>query len=1078
MKRFFLFLGFALGLFSLNLAYSQTPCVAPQQVSAYASPDGKNAKVFFSNTGAASYSIEYRQGYDSTWTKLGNVSLTDTSSLYLKDLKPCTWYVVRVKANCAATISSEWRGAEFKTGGCTVACPVPAGLFASARDSIASLNWLSANVSAGYTIMWKPKRSTVWKTETTTTNSLIVKGLLPCTEYEFKVKTVCGLTGSSDYTEPKTFKTLGCVAPCVTPREVKAESGESKIGIVWASTGARAYEIQYRIAADSGAWTTVRSTTNSFVINGLRPCAKYFIQVRSLCSGDNSTSILFSEWSSQIVVATTGCVTPARCEPVKRLGFQPTVNAAVLVWETVVGAKFEIQYKAKRDSLWKTVATANSRYELTGLASCTEYQYRVKVACANGGTSAWSNVMTFKTTGCVAPCKAPKAVKTYAVDSVAVVTWAGEGATKFVLEYKIADAATWTTVNVTGNVHVLTGLKRCVTYNVRIKSVCNTAAMGDYTEIANFKTGGCQPSTTCVAPRQLTGGVDGTTAKFAWSSTTDRGYIFEYKEVVDNSDRWISDSVRANYTVVFNLKPCTKYVARVRSICVEGISKVSAPSELYSFVTTCVPTTCVAPLTGGTQLVQDSTVYFAWANTGARKYEVEITGSPDGYLNVVKVDSNYLKLTLPACKIYQWKVRAICADGLVSAWSEVRKFETLGCRPNPTVCAVPTNLKNEIAGVDPSKVAYFIWTGSITTVPEKFEIQYHLVSPNVTAWIIDSVVGSAYKASVKSCQVYEWKVRKICGNGSYSAWVSSKFETGGCQTDPPICPNPINLKNEIIGLDSTQFAYITWSGSSPNTLEKFEVQYREVTSNTTNWTTDSVIGYAKKFAVKSCKVYEWRVRKNCGNGLYSAWIASKFETKCTVTNGCTPPPVPRITVNADGVATLLWDVRDSFFIMYRTTTDTAVIGYTITTSPNGVILKNLLPCKEYILRIARTCAPNVYEWSTVNFKVPGVGCFTGGGTGTDVQGLAVRNVVKGLGISPNPGSEYVQVNYELTEPTDVNISLMNLQGQVVSQYNGGKQDAGTYMQTLDNLSELNTGLYMLVIRANGKVSVSQKWMKQ
>jgi hypothetical protein len=48
----------------------------------------------------------------------------------------------------------------------------------------------------------------------------------------------------------------------------------------------------------------------------------------------------------------------------------------------------------------------------------------------------------------------------------------------------------------------------------------------------------------------------------------------------------------------------------------------------------------------------------------------------------------------------------------------------------------------------------------------------------------------------------------------------------------------------------------------------------------------------------------------------------------------------------------------------------------------------------------------------------------------------------------------------------------------VSQLNGGLQEAGFYNQTLDNLGNLNDGLYMLVIRANGKVLATQKWTKQ
>jgi chitodextrinase len=1076
MKKILLVLGFVICWLGSSFATSprethELVCSAPQQISAVASQDGKNAKVFFSNTGAAAYVIQYRLGFDSVWTSLDNVTVADSNSLYLKDLKPCAWYVVRVKSVCSPNESSEWRGTEFKTGGCTVACPTPAGLFASARDSIASLNWLATNSSAGYSVMWKAKRSSVWKTENVTTNSLILKGLLPCTEYEFKVKAMCGLTGSSEYTESKSFKTLGCVAPCITPREVKGEGGEGKIGIVWASTAARAYEIQYKIAADSGAWTTVRSATNSFVINGLRSCAKYFVQVRSLCSGDNSTTILFSEWSSQIVVATTGCVTPSRCEPVRRLGFQPTANGAVLVWETVVGAKFEIQFKAKRDSVWKTVTAARSSYELTGLASCTEYQYRVRVYCVNGGTSAWSNVMTFKTTGCQAPCKAPKLVKTYAVDSVAVVTWAGEGSTKFILQYKVADALDWTTLNVSGNVYVLTGLKRCVTYYVRVKSVCSATSMSDYTEIAKFTTGGCHP-TTCAIPHDLNGGADQTAAKFIWSNTSARGYIFEYKAVTDISNVWKMDTIFQNYTAIFNLTPCTKYVARVRSLCPNSATSVSLPSELYYFATTCPPTnTCDVPLRGSSQLIQDSTVYLAWSST-ASKYEVQyrITTANVDFISV-KTDTAFLKLALHGCQIYEWKVRAICADGTVSAWSESRKFETLGCRPNPNTCVAPLTGGTQL--VQDSTV-YFTWGGSAA---RKFVVEIAGVPDGYLNVI--TVDTSVLKLVLPACKIYTWRVKAICADGTMSAWSEiRKFETLGCRPNPNVCVAPINLKNEIIGVDSNQVAYFAWASSSPLTVvEKYEIQYRISSSTTSPWIADSITGYAYKAAVRRCQVYEWRVRKICGNGLYSEWAYSKFETKCLVIPTCPVATLPKITATVDGVAYLIWDSIDSFVIQYRPAADSTWKELVAVVTPNGVILRGLQACKEYKLRVRRICPNGAIQWVETSFKVPGVNCLIGG-NGTDVQGLVVRNVVKGLGISPNPGSEYVQVNYELAEPTDVNISLMNLQGQVVSQFNGGKQDAGTYMQTLDNLSELNTGLYMLVIRANGKISVSQKWMKQ
>ena len=79
---------------------------------------------------------------------------------------------------------------------------------------------------------------------------------------------------------------------------------------------------------------------------------------------------------------------------------------------------------------------------------------------------------------------------------------------------------------------------------------------------------------------------------------------------------------------------------------------------------------------------------------------------------------------------------------------------------------------------------------------------------------------------------------------------------------------------------------------------------------------------------------------------------------------------------------------------------------------------------------------------------------------------------------PNPGRDALGLSYKLEQDASVNIQLVNLQGQVMSQLDGGLQEAGHYNQTLDNLGGLNDGLYMLVVRANGKVLATQKWTKQ
>jgi Fibronectin type III domain len=139
-------------------------------------------------------------------------------------------------------------------------CKPPNELFASVRDTIASLNWKSAVANSAYIVQYKLRNESVWKTESLTTNTLILRGLKPCSEYQFKVKSVCSITASSDYSEIKVFKTNGCVAPCLSPREVKGITGDSKAAFSWVSTGSYAYEIQYQDASNNGE--LVQNTTS------------------------------------------------------------------------------------------------------------------------------------------------------------------------------------------------------------------------------------------------------------------------------------------------------------------------------------------------------------------------------------------------------------------------------------------------------------------------------------------------------------------------------------------------------------------------------------------------------------------------------------------------------------------------------------------------------------------------------------------------------------------------------------------------------------------------------------------------
>ena len=950
----------------------------------------------------------------------------------------------------------------------TSTCKAPEGLFASARDSVASINWQSAGAGSAYMVQWKSVRATEWKTETTTTNTLLLRGLQPCAEFEFRVKTVCSMTESSAYGESKKFKTLGCntIAPCSTPREVKGETVENKVYFKWASTGARGYEVQYQDASNNGAWITAVVTTNNFAALNLKTCTKYFFKVRSICTSLTSTTpLIYSEWSSQITVATTGCGNNNRCEKLRRLSVVSASTGIVVKWDSVRGATYDIQVKNIREGEWRTITGVRTNfYAFTGLASCSVFEVRVRVNCSSTSSSDWSYSMRFLTAGCQPVCVTPRAVKTIIADSVAVISWTAPQTSKFVLQYRLETDVNWKSVNVAGNVYVLTGLARCKKYVVRVQAVCSSTNSSDFSEIAKFETGGCHND--CVMPRQLTARVvDSINAAYlVWSGTGARAYIVEFKNFSDATSVWKKDTVITNTFLVKNLLRCTKYGFRVSALCSNTVTNAS---ETYIFATGGCPEPCAIPKELKADIVEDSVAVMYWAGT-AGKYEIQyrLSNATDNDWKSVTVASPAHKLILHRCAIYIWRVRKICDNG-VSDWSELSKFETRGCIV-PTVCEIPRDLKNAVVS---DSIAVIAWTA---LVGNKFEIQYRVIGSGDAGWHSTFVSTLETKLVLNKCKAYEWRVRKICNTGAGDWSPSGKFETGGCGT-PNICEIPRDLKLSIV---SDSIASVSWIATVGN---KFEIQYRIVGSGDLEWKSVFVSTLESRLILQRCKIYEWHVRKICDGGA-GDWSASgKFETGgCIAPSVCPTPMNIKVVMLQDAISVTWSDMmeRDTVVVQYASSAD-ANYTYVIGTTPNGVLLRGLAACTTYKIRVVRKC-PNggvsiAYETS---FKTPGVNCLTDGDDGLGVNSLQKRTAIKNIGISPNPGSEYIQVQYDLEEVSEVQIQLLNLQGQIVKQMDSGAQDAGTYMQVLANLTNINQGIYFLVIRANGKVTSTQKWMKQ
>jgi trimeric autotransporter adhesin len=516
----------------------------------------------------------------------------------------------------------------FASNPLDVACPTPNGLFAATRDTVAVLNWRSTGTTNGYTVQWKLKRDTEWKSANATVNTLLIKSLAPCNEYEFRVKSICALGEMSGYSEAEKFKTIGCAPPCTTPNSLGAEMGDTKAVLKWRASGATKYEVQYReVTTVESPWKTETTVAPVLPLANLKVCTKYQFRVRSVCS-----ATVNSEWSSSATVTTTGC--SPRCNAPRKLytTLSNSNNVISLKWDSIPNATYDVQIKSVTDTAWRTVSgIRTASYTPTGLANCTVYQARLKVNCSATSSSDWSYIIVFKTGGCPPVCIKPEGIKSFVSDTVAIVSWSSRQVSKYVLQYKLDTETAWKSINVADNYYILTGLTRCKKYNVRVQAVCSATSSSDYSSTSNFETK-CQAAAVCAVPTLMRADiVRDTTAILTWLGF---GSKYDVQFRIKGTATWtdVTANVNRSTHTLTGLKKCTNYEWRVRTQCTgNSANNISSWTEAQNFKTT----SCLMPDIESSSSVQSKiTTTSVYPNPGQAYVQLTYTLEAEAQVSV------------------------------------------------------------------------------------------------------------------------------------------------------------------------------------------------------------------------------------------------------------------------------------------------------------------------------------------------------------------------------------------------------------------------------------------------------------
>ncbi len=978
-------------------------------------------------------------------------------------------------------------------------CVKPTGVSVSSTPNnmtgTAVATWPTANYAAGttYLVTYGIPGTTIQTTVPATTSPFTITGLSPCQAYTLTVKAVCSATSSSDSSVPTTFTSNGCSANCAAPTGVTATPFSTVLTIpnnqaatiAWNTAGyptGTAYVVEYKLATAT-TWTLTTAQTSPRNIDGLLPCTAYQVRIKAVCS-----STAASTYSTPITFTTLGtCPSPCAAPSiVVQTATQPAGaigQSAVVAWATTsypTGTYYIVEYKKSTATTWQLYTATASPATIPGLDACTEYQFRAKAFCSNSSSSTYSNQVTTTTLGCISTCNAP--VVTASVNPAlssfsGTVTWnnAAYGAgTTFILEYKKSTATTWTTVTATASPYTITGLDPCSEYQVRMKAVCSNTLTSVYSVQTAFTTVGCTlPCNPPVLTTTLTGAASGTTgaaAVLVWSTVpypTGTTFIIEYKKNTAANWTVASTSATASPYTLAGLDNCTEYFIRIKALCPN--TNGSTYSNVSVVFTGNCPLPCSAPqLSVGpvtptatpSGKVSWNTSAYAAGTTFVLEYR---KNNNPNWTIVSNATSPYTITALDVCAEYLVRVKAICSATSSSTYSNQVAFLTDGCNPTPCIAPIVGAQAFQTPGAT-SYSATASWNTANYAAGTTYTFEYK--KNTATTWTIATATSSPFTITgLDACSEYLIRVKANCSATASSPY-SNVFgiQTGGC---PPVCATPIILV-AAASLDPTK-GIVLWNTTVYPAGTTFSLEYK--TSTATTWTIKTVSTSPDTLVgLTACTEYQVRIKANCtAPSAYS--LVKTFKTA-----GCPPPPTCAtptqlvVTNITNTTAKATWSANTavtSYTVQYKALLVPNAPWVTVNNvTTNSVTLTGLIKCRYYTVKVKANCSNGgTSSFSNArSFKT----------TGCPTTPIAIDNLVA----SPNPGTNTLNVQYNIESENNINIGVYNIQGQLVKTLMNEKQSAGFYTQSFEDMSTLNAGIYFVILRNEKGEQQVTKWIKE
>ncbi|MEO1258913.1 MAG: S8 family serine peptidase [Bacteroidota bacterium] len=410
-------------------------------------------------------------------------------------------------------------------------CPAPAGLGVSdLTDTKVNLIWTNNDSARVDTLRWRPVGAPDWVVVDSASSPYPIDILLACTDYEFQVISSCD-TIASDYSAVFAFKTEGC---CDAPAgfgisDITETTASASWGNVLAS---QSYDVYIR-PVDSMDWVIENTSGNNFEFMNLMPCTNYEVRVQTVCPdslGKVTEDIQFKTKGCGACLDLVYCEAPALStadEWIQSVAIDTLENISgdnsgygdftggdsiVLATNNSVGITLTPGYSGFQFGevfrVWidfnqngefgdpgeevytspQTQSAVSGTISIPGSAALGLTRMRVSMyfddvpTPCNGPSQNFGEIEDY----CViivegvAPCDIPANLDTFSVgEVVATIQWdAMIGADEYNVRYKEVNAVDWIERTATNNSYTLDSLEGCFTYEVQVRSVCDSTFSG------------------------------------------------------------------------------------------------------------------------------------------------------------------------------------------------------------------------------------------------------------------------------------------------------------------------------------------------------------------------------------------------------------------------------------------------------------------------------------------------------------------------------------------------------------------------------------------------------------------------